>query len=579
MFNIRKQRTMEVQHLLDTNEARLKAVIEATPECIKIVSPDGQLQFMNKAGLCMIEATDTQSVVGGCVFDLIAPEHRAAWIDNHNRVCNGESLHWEFDIIGLNGTRRHMETHAVPMSNSEGTLSQLAVTHDISLKKASDRVLKRNAIILKGQKYALEQAVHGRPIKDVLDTIVKTVEEQSERQLFACILLLAPDGKHLLHGASPSLPQHYNEAVDGGEIGPFAGSCGTAAFKGEEITVADIENDPLWANYKELALSHGLRACWSTPILSSQNKPLATFSLYFRTKQTPSPDDREAVELMARTAGIVIEWYREISERKALMAQLETRVSERTTELNNVNAELQSSNDTLEQFAHVASHDLKEPVRKIKIFTSRLQEEAGDQLTDRGKTYLNKILSSAERMSTMIEGVLNYSVQNGAEQLTEKVDLNVTITEIRNDLEVLIQQKHAEITVGQLPVIEGDRILIHQLFYNLLNNSLKFTNDTTYPKIGIEATPVVNGHQAAYNITITDNGIGFDQKQREKIFDTFTRLNSKDKYDGTGLGLALCKKIVQRHHGMISASSEYGKGATFQVVLPVVQPGGGEQPV
>ncbi|MBW8685045.1 PAS domain-containing sensor histidine kinase [Chitinophaga rhizophila] len=563
---------MEVQQLLDTNEARLKAVIEATPECIKIVGPDGLVQFMNKAGLCMVEATEGQSVEGACVFDLIAPDHRATWIENHNRVCQGESINWEFDIIGLRGSRRHMETHAVPLRNSDGTYSQLAVTHDITAKKVAERALKRNEIILKGQKYALEQAVHGYPLREVLETIVRTVEEQSERQLFASILLMAKDGKHLLLGASPSLPQTYNDAVDGGEIGPLAGSCGTAAFTGEEILVEDIANNPLWANYKDLALSHGLRACWSTPILSSQRTPLATFSLYYPTEQMPAAEDRQAVELMARTAGIVIEWYKDVAERKALMAQLETRVSERTDELNNVNAALQSSNDTLEQFAHVASHDLKEPVRKIKIFTSRLQDEAGEQLNDKGKTYLHKILSSAERMSTMIEGVLNYSVQNGSQQINEKVDLNTTITEIRNDLEVLIQQKQADITVDPLPVIEGDRILIHQLFYNLLNNSLKFTRDGVPPKIVIRAVPVLPDDVASYDIIVTDNGIGFDQEQSEKIFETFTRLNSKDKYDGTGLGLSLCRKIVQRHHGTITATSEYGEGATFSITLPVLQP-------
>jgi PAS domain S-box-containing protein len=563
---------MDVQHLLDTNEARLKAVIEATPECIKIVSPDGILQFMNKAGLCMIEAAEPESALGACVYDLVAPEHRDTWIENHHRICNGASLTWEFDIIGLQGTRRHMETHAVPLLNSDGAYSQLAVTHDITFKKIADRALKRNEIILKGQKYALEQAVHGKPIKEVLETIVRTVEEQSECQPFASILLLAKDGRHLLHGASPSLPEGYNNAVNGGEIGPIAGSCGTAAFTGQEIMVDDIANNPLWTNYKELALSHGLRACWSTPILSSQNKALATFSLYYSSEQMPSAEDREAVELMARTAGIVIEWYKDISERNALMAQLETRVSERTNELNNVNAALQSSNDTLEQFAHVASHDLKEPVRKIKIFTSRLQEEAGDLLNERGKTYLNKIFASAERMSTMIEGVLNYSVLNGAQQINEKVDLNMTIEDIRNDLEVLIQEKQATIEVGQLPVIEGDTILIYQLFYNLLNNSLKFTDETVRPQISIQAVPVLSDHKAYYNITVTDNGIGFDQQQSEKIFHTFTRLNSKDKYDGTGLGLALCKKIVQRHHGDITATSDHGKGATFSMLLPVLQP-------
>ncbi|SFP05819.1 PAS domain S-box-containing protein [Chitinophaga sp. YR627] len=571
---------MEVQHLLDTNEARLKAVIEATPECIKIVAQDGTVQFMNKAGLCMIDATEAQTVEGCCVFDIIAAEYRERWIENHNRVCNGESLNWEFDLISLNGTRRHMETHAVPMPNGDGTFSQLAVTRDVTERKRSEQTLKRHDIILRGQKYALEQAVHGKPIKEVLETLVKTVEEQSNGSLMASILLIDPEGKRMLHGASPSLPASYNEAVNGVEIGPAVGSCGTAAFTGEEITVEDISNDPLWANYKELALSHGLRACWSIPILSSQQRPLATFALYYGTEQTPAPEDREAVELLRRTAGIVIEWYREISERKALMAQLETRVSERTNELNNVNAALQSSNDTLEQFAHVASHDLKEPVRKIKIFTSRLEDETGHLLNERGKTYLHKIQSSAERMSTMIEGVLNYSVQNGAHKINEKIDLNIIIEEIRNDLEVLIQQKHAVVKAGPLPVIEGDRILIHQLFYNLLNNSLKFTTEEEQPVITIEATPVLQHKEAYYNIIITDNGIGFDQQQSEKIFDTFTRLNSKDKYDGTGLGLALCKKIVQRHHGTIAATSENGKGAAFSLVLPVVQPASADlQPV
>ena len=563
---------MEVQHLLDTNEARLKAVIEATPECIKIVSADGTLQFMNKAGLCMVEAPDAQTVEGSCVFDIIAPEDRESWIEKHNRVCNGASLNWEFDLISLKGTRRRMETHAVPLPNNDGTFSQLAVTRDITSRKRSDQTLKRHDIILRGQKYALEQAVHGKPIKEVLETLVKTVEDQSDVHLMASILLIDPEGRRMLHGASPSLPTSYNDAVNGVEIGPAVGSCGTAAFTGEEITVQNIAIDPLWANYKELALSHGLRACWSIPIISSQHQPLATFALYYTTEQTPTPEDREAVELLARTAGIVIEWYRDISERKALMAQLESRVSERTNELNNVNAALQSSNDTLEQFAHVASHDLKEPVRKIKIFTSRLQDETGHLLNEKGKTYLHKIQSSAERMSTMIEGVLNYSVQNGAEQVNEKTDLNIVIEEIRNDLEVLIQQKHAVINAGPLPVIEGDRILIHQLFYNLLNNALKFTTDQTQPVITIEATPVLKDKEACYNITIADNGIGFDPQQSERIFDTFTRLNSKDKYDGTGLGLALCKKIVQRHHGTIVATSEDGKGAAFSLVLPVVQP-------
>jgi len=560
---------MEVLDQLNTNEARLKAVIEATPECIKIVLPDGTLQFMNTAGLSMIEAPDAATVEGSCVFDVVAPEYREAWIENHNRVCNGESVDWEFDLIGLNGTRRSMETHAVPLSNSDGTFSQLAVTRDVSQRKRSEQALKRNEIILRGQKYALEQAVNGRPIKEVLETLVRTVEDQSDCQLFASIVLI--EGTHLRHGASPSLPAGYNAAVDGVEIGPAAGSCGTAAFIKKEVTVQDISTDPLWAGYRDIALSYGLRACWSTPILSSAGTPIASFSLYYPSEQKPAKDDREAVELLSRTAGIVIEWYADIAERKALMAQLETRVSERTTELYNVNATLKSTNDTLEQFAHVASHDLKEPVRKIKIFTSRLQDEAGEVLSEKSKVYLDKILSSADRMSTMIEGVLNYSVQNGSEQINEAIDLNVIFDEITNDLELLIQQKNAIIQCEQLPVIEGDHVLIHQLFYNLINNSLKFTDTAKHPVININNEAITVGNKPFSRITISDNGIGFDQQQSERIFDTFTRLNSKDKYDGTGLGLALCKKIVQRHHGSITAEGESGKGASFTICLPLKQ--------
>jgi len=560
---------MEVLDQLNTNEARLKAVIEATPECIKIVNPDGTLQFMNKAGLSMIEAPDAAIVLGSCVFDVIAPEYRDAWIEKHNRVCQGESLDWEFDLIGLNGTRRSMTTHAVPLRNGDGTFSQLAVTHDVTQRKRSEQTLKKNEIILRGQKYALEQAMNGRPIKEVLETLVKTVEDQSGCKLFASILLI--EGNRLRHGASPSLPAGYNTAVDGVEIGPAVGSCGTAAYIRQEVTVQDISTDPLWANYREIALSYGLRACWSTPILSSANKPIATFSLYYTSEQRPAKDDRDAVELLSRTAGIVIQWYEEIAERKALMAQLESRVNERTTELNNVNATLKSTNDTLEQFAHVASHDLKEPVRKIKIFTSRLQEESGDVLNEKSKVYLDKILSSANRMSTMIEGVLNYSIQNGSEQVNEDIDLNMIIEEIRNDLEVLIQQKEAVIKCDPLPVIEGDHVLLHQLFYNLIYNSLKFTNTTVNPVINISYEAITMEGKPYYRIKIRDNGIGFDQQQSERIFDTFTRLNSKDKYDGTGLGLALCRKIVQRHGGTINAEGVSGVGAEFRVVLPEKQ--------
>jgi signal transduction histidine kinase len=236
-----------------------------------------------------------------------------------------------------------------------------------------------------------------------------------------------------------------------------------------------------------------------------------------------------------------------------------------TSELQKMNATLQQSNEDLRQFAHVASHDLREPVRKVKVYTGRLQEDNATAFSPRARTYLEKINSAANRMLSMIEGVLHYSTINSTEQETEAVDLNRIIRGIETDLELPIGQKKATLHYSQLPTIEGAAVLLYQLFYNLINNSLKFSRADVPCRIEIAAK--VDGDQAL--IRLTDNGIGFDQEQAERIFDTFYRLNAKDKYEGTGLGLSLCKKIVLRHGGEIEAAGKKGEGSEFRIRLPV----------
>jgi light-regulated signal transduction histidine kinase (bacteriophytochrome) len=248
--------------------------------------------------------------------------------------------------------------------------------------------------------------------------------------------------------------------------------------------------------------------------------------------------------------------YRELS------SELEAIVEKRTREL-------KRSNDDLQQFAHVASHDLREPVRKFRTFINRLKDEYGEHLPDKGKNYLNKMEQASERMSSMILGVLKYSGLNETEQEIVTVDLNEIIHHIEADLEVIIHQKNAVINKENIPVLEGSAVLLYQLFYNLVNNSLKFCHHQ--PVINISSKIVNFGGRNYARIEVADNGIGFDQHFADRIFEAFTRLNSKDKYEGTGLGLALCKKIVERHHGMITASGEENKGAKFTIHLPLVQ--------
>lgn len=265
--------------------------------------------------------------------------------------------------------------------------------------------------------------------------------------------------------------------------------------------------------------------------------------------------------------GNIIEWFgaaSDITEKKLLLTQLEKLVDKRTEEL-------QRSNEDLQQFAHVASHDLKEPVRKIRTFGIRLQNELADSLTEKSKLYTDKILESASRMSTMIDGVLTYSSLNAAEQNLEILNINNIFSDILNDLEVLIEEKKAFIEIGELSSIEGVKVLIYQLFYNLINNSLKFSKETEMPRITVRSEKIIINETDFLQITIKDNGIGFDPDQNRNIFDPFTRLHSKSRFDGTGLGLSLSKKIVERHNGTITAKGESDQGAVFIVTLPFAQ--------
>jgi light-regulated signal transduction histidine kinase (bacteriophytochrome) len=249
-----------------------------------------------------------------------------------------------------------------------------------------------------------------------------------------------------------------------------------------------------------------------------------------------------------------------ISEGKERFRQeLETTVKERTFELAELNARLARSNNELEQFAYIASHDLQEPLRKIHIFSELLEEGLAQELDlQKLNGYLDKIKGASNRMSKLIKDVLEYSRLSRADHSITKVDLNLVLKDVLHEFELAIAEKKAAVDVGVLPIVRGISPQFHQLFRNLVGNALKFSQQE--PKIRILA----DGH----HIIVKDNGIGFPQEFADKIFDIFQRLNSQDVYSGSGIGLALCKKIVENHGGTIKAQSEPGKGSTFHIFLP-----------
>jgi PAS domain S-box-containing protein len=240
-------------------------------------------------------------------------------------------------------------------------------------------------------------------------------------------------------------------------------------------------------------------------------------------------------------------------------------------ELRNYAAKLVQSNKSLEEFAYIASHDLQEPLRKIQAFGDRLVTRYTTVLDETGQDYLRRMQDAAGRMRNLINDLLTFSRLTSHPKDFEKVDLNVVLKSVVSDLERRLQETHGKIIVGDLTSLDAASSQMYQLFQNLLSNSLKYCRDGVPPLIEVSGEHITfaPGIEPAYRITIKDNGIGFDNKYNEKIFDLFERLHTRTEYDGTGIGLAICRKIVEQHNGTISATGLLGEGATFTIVLPL----------
>ncbi|MDB5231952.1 MAG: response regulator [Chitinophagaceae bacterium] len=303
-------------------------------------------------------------------------------------------------------------------------------------------------------------------------------------------------------------------------------------------------------------------------------------------------------ELLRAKVGVFVELYKKnhqliLQEQKLMVINknLEKEIKERITSeekikklnmqlVENINR-LRQTNEELDRFAYIASHDLQEPLRKIRTFGDRLSAKIKGIIPDDSKHYLESMLNASERMQALINDILTFSRFSSSAESFRPTNLNQVLKEVLSDLEITIEQKKAVLCIGELPTLPVIPGQIRQLFQNLITNGLKFTKEGVIPNITIHAEKVSidevphfsikNSKEDFCRITIKDNGIGFEQKFSDEIFILFKRLNTYTKYPGTGMGLSIVKKIVEKHNGIISASSKVNEGATFTIYLPYQQ--------
>ena len=283
--------------------------------------------------------------------------------------------------------------------------------------------------------------------------------------------------------------------------------------------------------------------------------------LYRKNRQLQAHEKK----LLASNAAL----QKEIEERKIS----EEKIKDLNRQLVRNNSHLKAVNEELDRFAFVASHDLQEPLRKIRVFSDLILQRSA--FSEDSERYFKKIIDSSSRMQHLINDILQFSRHNiGANDFVD-TDLNILVNDVVAELEVKMTETAAVVTVEKLPTLPVVPVLMRQLFYNIINNGIKFNKRGHSPVINICADR--KSHRENYNggfykIEISDNGIGFDDKYADDIFVVFKRLHSYHEFEGTGMGLAICKKIVEKHNGFISASGKPGKGATFIVELPESQP-------
>lgn len=615
------------EEALKESEGRLRATVETTPDCIKIVDFEGRLRFMNKAGHQMIEANTTTSVKGSSVLELVAPENRDNWIEMHQRVCQGESLSWEFDLIGLQGTRRWMETHAVPLENPDGSFSQLAVTRDISdRKRAEEEKQKLIAILEASSDYVGMASLEGKSmyvnaagLKMIgLDSweglsIIDNVYPE-DRPLAENVLLpkLLKEG-HFSHEirfwnrktGKPFWIIWKGITIKNSETGEIIALATISpditerkqaeqALKDSEERFArviegsndgiwdwDFKNDTAWWNqrYSEIMgvdipeAERGFRSI--SKYIHADDQQLIPEALKahlergekFRVEYRIIHPSGEIRYILGKGKAVLDEQDKITRLSGTITDFTERRQAEE--DLKSKNEQLTRINNDLDNFIYTASHDLKAPILNIEGLVNLLKKSFSPeaQNAERVESLMGMIHTSIDRFKETIKDLSEVAkVQSNAEEEVFEVRFEEILEEVRFNIKSLIDESDANIQTefSQASSIYYSKKNLRSIMYNLVSNAIKYRSPDRPLQINITTSRPDDEHLL---LSVQDNGLGIKEKDKAKVFMMFKRLHQH--VEGTGIGMAIVKKIIDNSGGRIELESKEGKGSLFKIYFKV----------
>jgi PAS domain S-box-containing protein len=479
-------------------------------------------------------------------YQRVHPEDRE-WVRREvflERPDEGSHFDVEFRIVLPGGAIKYLRSTGHPVHNMSGELIEyIGTSIDVTERKQAEALRD-------GESRILEMIARDAPLEETLEKLVRVVEGQFAG-LLCSVLLLDEDGQHVRHGAAPSLPEAYIKAIDGLCVGPKAGSCGTAMYRKELVVVTDILQDPLWESYRDVAESCGIRACWSTPILAHSGKALGSFAMHYPDPGSPSPAETRALELANHLAGIAIERKLAREERERLrQAQVELAHVNRVTTMGELTASL--------------AHEVNQPIAAAVISANTCVRWLAGEVPnlDKARAAAARIVNDATRAAEIISRI-RLLFQKGSPQM-ELVDVN----EVIEEMIVLLRGEATryEISVrtelaADLPPVMGDRVQLQQVMMNLMINSIDAMRTVDGSReLAIKSQPAENERIL---VSVSDTGVGLPT-QADQIFNAFFTT----KPHGTGMGLRICRSIVESHGGRMWAASKPRHGAVFSLTLP-----------